>query len=87
MIKKYEEMDLLEKLDFWAAIYDIQLYLNSPASSVKVTKQDVKISFQHYPEPPSVAIGETINQLEKANPKAIREHNKRYNAQRRKEVD
>lgn len=83
MTKKYEEMGLLEKLDFWSGKYDVDLYLTNVLCSAVISKSDVKINKWHDRALPSVAIRETVLFLEKANPKAIRDHNKKC----KKEVD
>lgn len=73
----YKDMTLLQKLDFWTSIYDIEFYFERNVTTVIVKKSDVEIERTHTELKPSELITNTILNFEKINPLAIRNHDKK----------
>lgn len=74
---KYEQLSALQKLEFWCSLYDIEIYTKGNVTSIYVKKKEVTLNDAHYYDTLINSIELMLSELEKTNPKAVRDYDKK----------
>lgn len=74
---KYNELNALQKIDFWTRFYEIDFSAGNPVFMYAIEKDGVQIKKQYLSEHPSKGVEMMLSELEKMNPKAVRDYDKK----------